>query len=109
MKTEFTRVLSADIYDAIELSARAYGGIGAGSWDRSEDGERVPFCVHGHADFICGDASALDVKRVLYAAGISLGANDRAVERVNIRKGVYLRDRISFEEWTAELNVVRGE
>jgi hypothetical protein len=107
-----TRVLPADVYDTLELSALAYGGIGGG---RFHDKRGAPYCVRGHA---AAAASSSDkdwyprggpVNEALTDAGLGLAPNDRAVHSLNARRdGAWLNRRVRFEDWCKELNVVRG-
>ena len=97
------RVLPADVYDALELSAYAYGGVGGGRfWDVGT--EEVPFCIHGHAEFVGTREHGDEVVRALYAAGITIDANDVTVDQLAPKGG-----RISFRRWCRALNVVRGD
>lgn len=107
------RVLPADIYDTLELSALAYGGIGA---ERLAVGRaNRPFCAMGHlwaastADF-SWDGGPLPIP-VLAAwdAGIGGAVNDNAVRRINERKKRPKCSRVSFAEWCAELRVERAD
>jgi hypothetical protein len=99
MKTQ--RVLPADVYDALELSALAFGGIGAGSWGEEDE----PCCIVGHA-------VTVGIPGVEYwtsdALEIGERANDAAVERINSRLGLPSRTRVLWADYCAELNVVRG-
>lgn len=98
------RVLPADVYDTLELSALAYDGIGAGRFCR----DNTPCCVFGHA--YRAVAVGLDViTDALRSAGIGINNNDEAVERINKRKNKPFDTRVSFAEWCAELGVVRGD
>lgn len=101
-------VLPADVYDTLELSALAYGGVGGGWHFDSREQPPTPLCAYGHAAF----ADALprnDVTRALGDAGIGPFGNDDAVARINERRGKFCYARVSFEEWCQALNVVRGE
>lgn len=100
MKTQ--RVLPADVYDALELSALIFGGVGGNNMF-AKDG--CPLCIHGHAAFLWNG----DVGDALYATGITTFENDGAVQNVNRSEGRPPYDRISFEEWCAALNVIRGD
>lgn len=100
------RVLPAKVYDAIQLSALMYGGIGAGRW---ADGE-VPVCYVGHLHATGNIKSLL----ALDPFGISELHNDEAVMGCRLTLPVTLdvgkrAGRISFEEWCKRLDVVRGE
>lgn len=102
MKT--TRVLPADVFDTLELSALAYGGIGAGAFF-IYDG---PCCIHGHAYEAEGNGD-VGISLALRFAGIHPAVNDCAVNRINERKHKKCESRVSFAEWCEELGVVRGE
>lgn len=109
------RTLPADVYDALEMSAEAFGGVGAFT-PFSYDYE-VPQCIIGHAAFLDGKTSPnndLDgevMMALLCAFGferpVSVGyENDGAIE------GKISRDndwRVPFAVWCAELGVVRGK
>lgn len=97
---EMVRVLPADVYDALELSALAFGGIGAGLWFEGTTSRRgeIPCCVHGHAIAV-DDALFSRVGMELYRVNITMDANDAAVGRGN---------KIHFATWCRRLNVVRG-
>lgn len=104
------RVLPADVYDTLELSALVWGGIGA---DAYHDDRGCPLCVYGHAYSAVGPGETSTPASVLSAftnsRPISTGNNDHAVHAINRRKGTHLRARVTFEEWCAELNVIRGD
>lgn len=100
-------VLPGDLYDGLQLSALAFGGIGCGRfYDKLGD----PCCVFGMANF--GPELNHPGAR-LFEAGITTcedsdthRGNDTAVRAINIRKGANQGARVTFEEWCAELNVV---
>lgn len=128
-------VLQRDIYDTLELSSYAFGGIGAGTYNEGEDdvtdyvgedGELLdgsfeslgveisvtppnllaPVCAVGHAAF-----SAIPRRFDWYTLvnGNTVSENDEAVTRINTRKGTLdVAARVTFHEWARELNVVRG-
>lgn len=104
-----TRVLPADVYDALELSAEAFGGIGAGRFGDPKNFD-CPLCIYGHADFLdsgspYGRAGALN--EALGNAGITINANDTAVRRATGHmpgSGA----RITFAQWCQALGVERG-
>lgn len=101
------KVLPADVYDALELSAWEFGGIGASEW---EDAVGRPLCIHGHRRFITENLEQhWEVGQALYAAGLSMDANDHAVRAINARYGAPPNARVPFNKWCKELNVVRGE
>jgi hypothetical protein len=111
------RVLDADVYDALQLSAMIYGGIGC-PFDTGEFEYRCPCCLVGHINFLCGDQKEED-EIFARTSGLALTSfeSDSAVEAVLVRKGVVGEKeeawdkpypRISFPEWCAELGVVRG-
>lgn len=115
------RVLPAAVFDALALSAAMYGGIGAAQWVEQHDhwrlgwdqrDEYTPRCYTGHlfcAGFEEAREPALPDHAGTRAFGISFMDNDEAIERINTRKGVTNpAARVSFEEWCAELNVIRG-
>ena len=113
------RVLPADVYDALELSAWAFGGIGAKSM---YDAAGYPLCLLGHIAFAdtapcffdMGEMersmrTALRATDPSYAEGRLSALNDEAVHAINKRHGNAPNARVPFNKWAAELNVVRGE
>ncbi len=113
------RVLPADVYDALELSALVHGGIGGGTfgmlgdrpsnsmWESSDCG--TPRCIHGHAIWITGDHFT-SIRAVISDAEIGMKVNDDAVARINARLGTPdYYTRVPFADWCAELGVERGE
>lgn len=112
MTTTTTRVLPADVFDALEFSALVYGGIG--SLRRTEEREKsfedlrigvaTPRCVFGHALFL--DGAGAMCEEALISVDINVYTNDDAVKAVNERKGGV--GRVSFADWCAELGVERG-
>lgn len=113
MSAATKRVLPADVFDALELSAMAFGGIGAYYTNR----DAAPHCVFGHAAFASGvpamfsqEGAGTEVGHALCVAGISALNNDDAVAAILARTH-RRRDtgKATFAEWCAELGVVRGE
>jgi hypothetical protein len=106
--TKRRRVLPADVYDFLELSAEAFGGIGCGSFTRNGR----PCCIYGHAGMNApnlGDRTELSpVRSVLFRARILAWESDDAVRAVSDRTPGRPR-RVTFAEWCEELGVVRGE
>ena len=96
------RVLPADVWDTLELSALAFEGIGAGHMFDAD----IPLCVVGHACY--ADSPSGAVEDALWAADIWGPSNDFAVRTINRRRGTYSEARVPFEDWAKELNVVRG-
>lgn len=107
-----SRELPADVYDTLELGALEYGGIGGAFLTRLDaSGEYVPYCIYGFAREL---DSENEIRNALIFAGIGVLENDIGVTNVNRTRddnasGVYDYDRISFDDWTKELNVIRGE
>lgn len=106
------RVLPADAYDALELSALAFGGIGAGKFtsDGVGDGDGptdIPVCAIGHAQ-ACDARPAGPTRIALWCANVLASDSDRAVRAINKRLGKPSEARVAFEEWCRKLNVVRG-
>jgi hypothetical protein len=122
-------VLEADVYDTLELSAYAFGGIGGDSYGtdtssadnnaNSDDPDSAvltfvnefanaePMCAVGHAAF-----TVLPGNWWQLLPGGTVTVNDHAVEAINARKGKVgddRYDRVTFEEWVKELKIVRGE
>jgi hypothetical protein len=114
--TQQKRVLPADAYDFLELSALAYGGIGAEAWaDKGfsrpdvNQGIAAQCCLFGHASAGGDDPYTNEVTDALEAVGILLHENDVAVHAINARKHAGDNDRVSWDEYRAELNIVRGD
>lgn len=106
------RVLPADVYDALELSALAFGGIGAGEYGvglRSGPsypvltGEALPVCATGHAIW-CDIEGAYTI-----LGNFTIRDSDNAVRRINRRRHRAPNTRVPFKAWCRALNVVRGE
>lgn len=96
------RVLPAEVFDFLDRSAEAYGGIGAYSthWDN------IPFCVYGHISHReLGWDVSLKYAKALQKANIWPTDNDMAVDNSIEKRD----DRISFKQWCDELNVHRGK
>ena len=107
------QVLPADVFDALELSALAYGGIGAGRYVAADEREAafhggVPMCAVGHAWHLEG-LSSQEVTGALALAGIGFRQNDLAVRAINKRLNRDPNARVTFKQWAKELNVVRGD
>jgi hypothetical protein len=102
------RVLPADVYDALELSAEAYGGVGVHHWFEDVAGENIPCCIQGHGFFV--DNGYGDVLRALTSA-----FDGHSFSVVSANDGCFTieertaKARIPFAEWCDRLNVVRGE
>lgn len=121
--TKQIRVLPADVYDFLELSALEFGGIGAGYFGESYHSTRTdiayglaaPYCVLGHAAAAAPAGTPLtgidqlETTQALRTAGIKTYINDDAVKAINARLGRDDEARVPFEEWARELGVVRGE
>lgn len=108
------RVLPADIYDTLELSVLAFGGIGRSNWwDRGlvspDDDEAIPCCLHGHAQASGIVPEGTYVAASLQAIEVDIYDNDLAVTRINDRKKVDRDERVSWSDFTRELNIVRGD
>lgn len=117
------RVLPPDVYDSIELTALAFGGIGA-DWlfdvgnEPSASPDAIPICVHGCAIFATDDARmgafgtkwlSNDISQALFAAAIDANENDRAVRDINFRLNRPETRPVTFKRWARELGVVRGD
>lgn len=98
------RVLPADFFDAMELSALAYGGIGAGRWYSFKAGKPVaPLCAFGHARDL-----HVDGESALRNASLDELTNDMCVLAVSSHKRTR-NGRIGFPDWCRWLNVHRGQ
>ncbi len=124
-------VLPADIYDTLELSALAFGGIGGGKWLVSEyvgdnrasfaDNlfETVPCCLEGHCDYATlaeyngGSELNAEIEQLLYendGGPISpIVFNDTLVERINRARGKPDTARVTFKSYVKYGNIVRGQ
>jgi hypothetical protein len=107
MSATTRRQLPADVYDTLELAALANGGVGAG-FAFHRHNPQMPCCIHGLAEF-AGDGNRT-LNYALSSVGIDGDTNDAGVEAINARKdpGGYTDTAVTFAEWCAELNVVRG-
>ena len=104
MITQWT--LDADVYDALELSAEAHGGVGAGAYFDFGG----PLCIIGHASFLDNvsmagrlgrQGFAEDTLRAAYD-GVLANASDAVV--CGAAKG---GARISFQLWAERIGCVR--
>lgn len=113
MNTKTVKVIPADVYDALEFSALAFGGIGGGCLN---DSGGAPCCLMGHMD-ACSpmeSAEGYDGWQEMEAAVVdpvwSLGTkNDHTVSAINARKMYPQYTKVTFEEYVAERGWVRGE
>jgi hypothetical protein len=78
--------LKPEIFDALHLSALAFGGIGRGNWTLGG----TPHCIHGHAE-----ALGEHISDELYYANLGVKNNDSALRKA----GVSLHERVSFLRW----------
>jgi hypothetical protein len=108
--TRKTITLPADIFDALELSAYAHGGIGAGLVSVGD----APFCLIGHVKEV------LDAESSYYGAGyltlvalqdrgLDYRVNDHIVHNINARKRRPHHTRVTWRQYIAEGNIVRGD
>lgn len=106
--------LDADLYDYLELSSLAEGGIGAGSFYLVNGEPRnyrfvapnavvSPMCVYGHALI-----ESCVLSEDLRAAGIESDDNDKSVRAINARRHRPCDERVPFALWAPEMGVVRG-
>lgn len=104
------RVLPADVYDTLELSALVYGGIGGAEMFERDD-STVPICLMGHAGAAQNTCWAYDspMWQAIHKAGVGVTANDYAVRTINTRRGRPPYARVPFKAWTKELRIVRGD
>ncbi len=91
------RMLPADVYDTLEMSAMAYEGIGRSVYWTGLGNAKRPCCVYGHAGW--AEPRGSTIIFALSQAGITLMGSDRAMG---------IGRRISFATWCRRLNVVRG-
>lgn len=112
------RVLPADVYDALELSALAFGGIGAGRLHDGVHAGNCPVCIYGHAIFANNCYGLFDRNNPIETALDNMGkagddyfaplVSDGAVLAINSRLGRPANSRVTFKEWCKELNVTRA-
>lgn len=114
------RILPADVYDTLELSAFAYDGIGAYAASTGPvadaEGNGNPLCVHGHAAFVCDVAPSsayasrgTPVGNALRAVGIYANTNDVALGDIIHRiEPSGASRRVTFAAWCKALEVERG-
>jgi hypothetical protein len=98
------RILPADVYDTLDLTAFVYGGIGAKAYSRAFQ----PSC----ALMQCMEAEGGmfgEMWKSLNNVGVFGDHNDAAVRAINRRKGRSRNARVTFTEWCEELGIVRGE
>lgn len=100
--TSMKRVLPPDVYDALEFSALAFGGIGAGSWGEPD----YPVCSIGH--LVAAEVPGVNLMSRPPVVPVSEDENDDAVRRINRRKKKSGTSRVTFSEWCRELGIVRG-
>jgi hypothetical protein len=94
-------VLPADVYDTLELSALAFGGIGCGQWFDPAIGlkDYTPVCPIGH--LVAARAIPREYGLTPWSA---FGLNTLKNDSLELPPG----ERIAFAEWCRRLNVVRG-
>ena len=94
-------VLEPDVFDVFELSAEAYGGIGAGScWDWHNN--QIPLCIMGHREefrdeFVVGNLWLCNTSK-----------NDKAVTKYNRNHNRPSDARLTWAEYCEARNIVRG-
>lgn len=132
MSTErAVRVLPADVFDYLELSALVEDGIGHATFSNRlpgtprdygtvTPGTFRPCCIHGHGGQTKSagltDVEKREIVAALTDAGIGFAANDDAVIAILAQRGVTLDttpgfylQRVTWDEYVAELNIVRGD
>lgn len=96
-RTEPRFRLPPEVFDALHLSALAFGGMGCGDW---EDCNGAPLCARGHAMKLDTDERAAGRTELVFpkvhGAGISIVVNDGALEDAGVRR---YSERIPFERW----------
>lgn len=116
MPKQKARVISADVYDALELQALALGGIGAGRWFRADSTKprqldiSCPVCINGMGVSF-GLSNDVLVSRVR-EIGVSTAENDTVVSDLRAQgKGIadeFGHVRVPFADYAKKLNLVRG-
>ena len=108
------KTLPPDLYDFLELSALAFGGIGAGQYLKTDTD--TPYCALGHVGK--GERGfgrtllaplPFELRRTLRQAKVTEAENDAAVRALNLRHGRSPNARVTFKQWAKALNIVRGE
>lgn len=111
--TKPVRVLDADVYDALELSAMIYGGIGQPDLfsDIPEGPFTAPVCILGHCEWADPTPNwrgyVVNAVQDLFTDGAGFNS-DNAVIAINRRRGRPEETRVPFAEWCHETGVVRG-
>ena len=95
-------VLPAVCFDKLEASVNTHG-LGAGRYYRYEGESAIPFDFIGHFETCFGDPFVPP-----HRFGITSRASDKAVFAINKRKDVYCRSLVRWNEFAAELGIVRG-
>lgn len=101
-----TRVLPADVYDTLELSAFAFGGVGCG-WSTDEGDD--PLCIIGHARHVdpgyeyCDEDNEFSV--ALMKAGVNMGSNDDTLLHAGVAR---YKERVSWERYCELMNIERA-
>lgn len=106
-------VLPADVYDTLELSALAEGGIGYGRFSTATvGGAEQPCCIIGHAKACDYESQRTEwgtIWQALLRAEIGVSFNDRlisdAIGSVAANQGV----RLSWDAYVKLGNIVRGD
>lgn len=97
-------VLPADEFDALEMSVYVAGGVGRGIFFEDHFWHGcAPVCLLGHLAFVHNTSAGM------LPNPVSTTRNDAAVDRINARKGAPHGARVSWEEYTKELPLVRGD
>lgn len=103
-------VVDPDVYDTLELSALAFGGIGRVYYCENghqfgHEPDAVPRCIVGHGRV----AGIPSVNHGLPGTLFSSEDNDTAVARINQRLGKRSSSRVSWRAYCAERNIIRGD
>jgi hypothetical protein len=109
-------IIPADVYDTLELSAHAHGGIGLDQMYLKD--RKTPCCLLGHIEEAAGKSDAgfdysaqnemMDAIRDAQGSSSISGENDTAVAQINQRLGRARTARVSFAQYVAARGWVRG-
>jgi hypothetical protein len=104
-------VLDPDIYDALELSCEAFGGIGAHSV--SDLTRKDQLCIVGHLNFghqgnpYCWSDLTDTVAQSFGSWNEMVRRNNDTVERMTGEHGLTFT-RVSWQDFAREANIIRG-
>jgi hypothetical protein len=104
--------IQRDVFDALELSALVFGGVGGGSLRGYGE---APLCIIGLARFLDGQPLLYEQNGGEVAAELNRAFSASCEWDVTVKsdrvgaKGVLPYSRVPFATWCKRLNVVRGD